>query len=105
MFLTLEGVQFMPSEATNSSGISMALDAECFLVLTGMDMSMISVFLDVLSGRHPVNGGRILFDGLDVTNGNEQSRSLHIGRVYRDSWRGLAPGMTVMEHLVLAHRR
>lgn len=53
----------------------------------------------------PVDSGRILLDGQDITALPEHKRAGLIGRVFQDPMLGTAPNMQLEENLALAKRR
>ena len=53
----------------------------------------------------PVDEGKILIDGVDVTKLGEHQRAAYIGRVFQDPMTGTAATMQIEENLALAARR
>ena len=53
----------------------------------------------------PVDAGRIVIDGVDVTGLSEHKRAKYIGRVFQDPMTGTAATMQIEENLALARRR
>lgn len=49
--------------------------------------------------------GRIRLDGRDITFEKEHKRAAVIGRIFQDTTKGTAPGMTIEENLALAYLR
>lgn len=64
-----------------------------------------STMLNAIAGTWPVDGGRIVIDGADVTALPEYRRAGFIGRVFQDPMMGTAPDMQIVENLALARRR
>lgn len=64
-----------------------------------------STTLNAIAGVWPINKGRILIDGVDVTKEPEYQRARYIGRVFQDPMLGTAAGMMIEENLAIASRR
>ena len=61
--------------------------------------------LNAVAGVWPVDSGRIILDGVDVTAMLEYRRAQYIGRVFQDPMMGTAANMQIEENLALAARR
>lgn len=64
-----------------------------------------STTLNAIAGVWPIDKGRILIDGVDVTKEPEYQRARYIGRVFQDPMLGTAAGMMIEENLAIASRR
>ena len=64
-----------------------------------------STLLNAVAGVWPVDAGRIVIDGVDVTGLSEHKRAKYIGRVFQDPMTGTAATMQIEENLALARRR
>ena len=64
-----------------------------------------STMLNAVAGVWPVDEGKILIDGADVTRLSEHQRAKYIGRVFQDPMTGTAATMQIEENLALAARR
>ena len=64
-----------------------------------------STMLNAVAGVWPVDDGRIILDGVDVTAMPEYRRAQYIGRVFQDPMMGTAANMQIEENLALAARR
>ena len=58
-----------------------------------------------MAGVWPVDSGKIIIDGTDVTKLGEHQRAAYIGRVFQDPMTGTAATMQIEENLALAARR
>ncbi len=76
-----------------------------FVTVIGGNGAGKSTLLNAVAGVWPVDGGRILIDGADVTDLPEHKRAAFIGRVFQDPMMGTAPNMQIEENLALANRR
>ena len=61
--------------------------------------------LNAVAGVWPVDMGKIVIDGQDVTRLSEHQRAKYIGRVFQDPMMGTAATMQIDENLALAARR
>ena len=64
-----------------------------------------STMLNAVAGVWPVDSGRIILDGEDITALPDFKRAHLIGRVFQDPMMGTAPNMQLEENLALALRR
>ena len=76
-----------------------------FVIILGANGAGKSTLFGAISGAFPVDSGRILVDGRDVTAMPDYKRSKFLGHLFQDPLRGTAPGMTVGENLALAYMR
>ena len=76
-----------------------------FLTVIGGNGAGKSTMLNAVAGTFPVDSGRILIGGNDVTRLPEHKRAAFIGRVFQDPMMGTAPTMQIDENLALAARR
>ena len=58
-----------------------------------------------MAGVWPLDSGKIIIDGTDVTGLPEHKRAKYIGRVFQDPMTGTAATMQIEENLALARRR
>ena len=61
--------------------------------------------LNSIAGVFPIDAGKVLIDGEDITKRPEHKRAKYIGRVFQDPMLGTAAGMMIEENLALASRR
>ncbi len=64
-----------------------------------------STLLNCVAGVYPVEQGKILIGGEDVTHLPDYQRAKDIARIFQDPMMGTAASMTVEENLALALRR
>ena len=76
-----------------------------FVTVIGGNGAGKSTLLNLIAGVSEVDSGRILFDGIDVTDQKEHARARHLGRVFQDPMLGTAANMEIEENLALAYRR
>ena len=87
------------------SDLSLHLAPGDFVTVIGGNGAGKSTLLNAVAGVWPVDSGRILLDGEDITALPEHRRAVHIGRVFQDPMMGTAPNMQLEENLALALRR
>ena len=87
------------------SKLSLHLDPGDFVTVIGGNGAGKSTMLNAIAGVWPVDEGRIILDGHDVTALPEFKRAWLIGRVFQDPMMGTAPNMQLEENLALAKRR
>ena len=61
--------------------------------------------LNSIAGVFPIDEGKVIIDGEDITKRPEHKRAKYIGRVFQDPMLGTAAGMMIEENLALAARR
>ena len=59
----------------------------------------------MIAGVYPIDEGKIILDGTDISRKPEYARSKYLGRVFQDPMKGTAAGMEIQENLALAYRR
>ena len=87
------------------SNLSLHLAPGDFVTVIGGNGAGKSTMLNAIAGVWPVDEGRILLDGQDITALPEHKRASLIGRVFQDPMMGTAPNMQLEENLALAKRR
>ena len=85
--------------------LSLHLAPGDFCTVIGGNGAGKSTLLNAVAGVWPIDSGRILLDGNDVTALPEHKRAKYIGRVFQDPNMGTAPNMQIEENLALALRR
>ena len=86
-------------------GLNIELQPGDFVTVIGGNGAGKSTMLNCVSGAYPVDEGKILIDGVDVTALPEYKRAKFIGRVFQDPMMGTAATMQIEENLALAARR
>ena len=87
------------------NGLNLHLDDGDFVTVIGGNGAGKSTMLNAISGTWPVDEGKIMIDGQDVTHLSEHKRALMLGRVFQDPMTGTAATMQIEENLALAARR
>ena len=87
------------------NGVDLHLDDGDFVTVIGGNGAGKSTMLNAVAGVWPVDEGRIILDGEDITALPDYKRAANIGRVFQDPMLGTAPNMQIEENLALAMRR
>ena len=93
------------NQKTALNGLNLKLNEGDFVTVIGGNGAGKSTMLNAVAGVWPVDEGKILIDGVDVTKLGEHQRAAYIGRVFQDPMMGTAPSMWIEENLALAARR
>ena len=93
------------NEKTALNGLSLHLNEGDFVTVIGGNGAGKSTMLNAVAGVWPVDEGKIMIDGADVTRLSEHQRAKYIGRVFQDPMTGTAATMQIEENLALAARR
>ena len=93
------------NEKTALNGLNLKLNEGDFVTVIGGNGAGKSTMLNAVAGVRPVDEGKILIDGVDVTKLGEHQRAAYIGRVFQDPMTGTAATMQIEENLALAARR
>ena len=93
------------NERVALNDISLHLDDQDFVTVIGGNGAGKSTLLNAIAGVWPVEGGKILVDGTDLTGMPEHKRAAMLGRVFQDPMMGTAATMQIEENLALAARR
>ncbi len=86
-------------------GLSLHLKPGDFATVIGGNGAGKSTTLNAIAGVFPVDSGKIIIDGEDVSRKPEHKRAQYIGRVFQDPMLGTAGGMMIEENLAQAARR
>ena len=76
-----------------------------FTTVIGSNGAGKSTLLNAIAGVWPIDKGRVIIDGVDITKEPEHKRARYIGRVFQDPMLGTAAGMMIEENLAIASRR
>lgn len=86
-------------------GLNLELKEGDFVTVIGGNGAGKSTMLNSITGVFPIDGGRVMVDGNDITNMPEYKRAKYIGRVFQDPMMGTAADMWVEENMSIAESR
>lgn len=76
-----------------------------FVSVVGSNGSGKTSMLNIICGSIPIDSGKILIGGQDITKKKEFLRHKNIGRVYQNPAMGTCPNMTILENMSLADNK
>ena len=76
-----------------------------FVSVVGSNGSGKTSMLNIICGSIPLDSGRIIIGGKDITSMPEYRRQRRIGRVYQNPAMGTCPHMTILENMALADNK
>ena len=93
------------NEKVALNGVNLHLNEGDFVTVIGGNGAGKSTMLNAVAGAWPVDSGKIIIGGIDVTKLSEYKRAAYLGRVFQDPMTGTAATMGIEENLALAKRR
>lgn len=93
------------NEKVALNGLNLKLNKGDFVTIIGGNGAGKSTMLNAIAGVWPIDYGRILIGGTDVTKLPEHKRAPFLGRVFQDPMTGTAATMSIEENLAIAARR
>ncbi|MEF2838098.1 MAG: ATP-binding cassette domain-containing protein [Oscillospiraceae bacterium] len=93
------------NEKVALAGVNLHLNDGDFVTVIGGNGAGKSTTLNAIAGVWPVDEGKIIIDGMDITSLSEHRRAAWLGRVFQDPMTGTAATMQIEENLALAARR
>lgn len=94
-----------PDESTLFDKFSLKINKGEFVSVVGSNGSGKTTLLNILCGTLPIEGGKILLSGNDITALCEYKRARKIGRVFQDPQKGSAANLTILENMALADNK
>lgn len=85
--------------------VSLKISRGEFITIIGGNGAGKSTLLNCVAGVYPVEEGKVIINGKDVTNLPDFVRARDIARIFQDPMMGTAGSMTVEENLALALKR
>lgn len=105
--IRLDGIEkiYNPGDVTEMclfTDFSLSVAKGEFVSVVGSNGSGKTSLLNIICGSVPVDAGRIVIDGRDVTNVPEHLRYARIGRVWQNPATGTCSDLTILENMALA---
>ena len=85
--------------------LSLHLEPGDFATVIGGNGAGKSTTLNAIAGVFPIDKGKIIIDGVDITKLSEHKRAKFLGRVFQDPMTGTAATMSIEENMAIAARR
>ena len=93
------------NEKVALNGVNLHLNEGDFVTVIGGNGAGKSTMLNAVAGAWPVDSGKIIIGGIDVTKLSEYKRAAYLGRVFQDPMTGTATTMSIEENMAIAARR
>lgn len=87
------------------NGLNLTLNDGDYVTIIGGNGAGKSTMLNMITGVFPVDSGKIIIDGEDITALPEHKRAKYFGRVFQDPMTGTAADMQIEENMAIAARR
>lgn len=94
-----------PDETTLFDNFNLKINEGEFVSVVGSNGSGKTTMLNLLCGSLPIDGGKILINGKDISKMSEHMRAKKIGRVFQDPQKGSAASLTILENMALAYNK
>lgn len=94
-----------PNEKVALDDVSLEIEKGDFVTILGSNGAGKSTLFNAVLGKFPLDRGRIVLDGEDITDRKDYKRAADIGCLYQNPLKGTAPNMTIEENLALAYTR
>lgn len=86
-------------------GLSLSLNDGDFVTVIGGNGAGKSTMLNMIAGVYPIDKGKIILNGENISRWPEYKRARFLGRVFQDPMMGTAATMEIQENMALAYRR
>ena len=93
------------NEKVALDGVNLKLNSGDFVTIIGGNGAGKSTTLNAIAGVWPIDQGKIIVDGVDITRLSEHKRAVYLGRVFQDPMTGTASTMSIEENMAIAARR
>lgn len=100
--LKLEDIHVSFADLKVFENLNCQLHSGDFVAVMGANGSGKSTLFDIITGTTKPQRGRVLLNGLDISNISEKKRSLFIGRLFQNTHLASVETLTVRENLALA---
>ena len=87
------------------NGLNLSLNSKDFVTVIGGNGAGKSTMLNMIAGVYPIDKGKIVLNGRNLSKEPEHKRAKYLSRVFQDPMMGTASNMEIQENLALAYRR
>ena len=87
------------------NGVNLELKDGDFVTVIGGNGAGKSTMLNMIAGVYPIDKGKIILNGENISQWPEHKRAKFLGRVFQDPMTGTAATMEIQENLAMAARR
>ncbi|MBQ2004107.1 MAG: ATP-binding cassette domain-containing protein [Peptococcaceae bacterium] len=93
------------NESTLFTNFNLEVKKGEFISVIGSNGSGKTSMLNMICGSIPIDSGRIMVQGQDITRMKEHQRSKFIGRVFQDPAKGTCPSMNILQNMAMADNK
>ena len=93
------------NESTLFTNFNLEVKKGEFISVIGSNGSGKTSMLNMICGSIPIDSGRIVVQGQDITRMKEHQRSKFIGRVFQDPVKGTCPSMNILQNMAMADNK
>ena len=93
------------NESTLFTNFNLEVKKGEFISVIGSNGSGKTSMLNMICGSIPIDSGRIVVQGQDITRMKEHQRSKFIGRVFQDPAKGTCPSMNILQNMAMADNK
>ncbi|HIU74745.1 MAG TPA: ABC transporter ATP-binding protein [Candidatus Pelethocola excrementipullorum] len=87
------------------TGVNLTLNDGDFVTVIGGNGAGKSTMLNMIAGVYPIDRGKIILNGENISRWAEHKRAKFLGQVFQDPMKGTAANMEIEENLAMAYRR
>lgn len=93
------------NESSLFQDFTLKVEQDEFISIIGSNGSGKSTLLNIICGSIPIDSGKVLLRGRDISKMKDYKRSEFIARVYQDPQKGSCPSFSILENMALADNK
>lgn len=93
------------NESSLFQDFTLKVEQDEFISIIGSNGSGKSTLLNIICGSIPIDSGKVLLRGRDISKIKDYKRSEFIARVYQDPQKGSCPSFSILENMALADNK